>query len=186
MGISEVAAGTQDLLLQRIASLHSHPVGKLLFSFRQARFIACDRGQSMVEVALLLPLLVFVLLGGADLARAYAVQLAVQNGARAGAEATALDVTPTSVEALMHAQQEMNRTPGMNAAAAIVSVSFTQVDGILPCVGAANTTIAGTSTYAIPCYANVRVQYTFRTITPWPLIPNVTTFDRSTMYRRYQ
>jgi hypothetical protein len=31
----------------------------------------------------------------------------------------------------------------------------------------------------------VRVTYTFRTITPWPMIPNVFTFDRSTTMRQF-
>jgi Flp pilus assembly protein TadG len=161
------------------------PVRRLISALSH-RFALDERGQSMVELALTLPILVFLLLGGVDIARAYAAQLAVQNGARAGAEATALDVTPTSIEAFQHATQEMNRTPGMDAAAANVTTLFTQVDGVLPCVGATNTSIAGTSTYDIPCYAYVRVQYTFRTITPWPLIPNTVTFNRGTMYRRYQ
>ena len=49
------------------------------------RFVRGDRGQSIVELALALPILVFLLIGGADLARAFAIQIAVQNGARAAA-----------------------------------------------------------------------------------------------------
>lgn len=140
----------------------------------------------MVELALVLPILVLTLLGGADMARAFAIQLAVQNGARAGAEATALDVTPTGVEATAHARQEMDRTPAMNAAIATITVLFTQANGTSACPGAANTSIAGTSTYTTPCYANVRVQYTFSTIVPWPGIPTTFMFDRQTQFRRYQ
>jgi Flp pilus assembly protein TadG len=153
---------------------------------RARRFLRAQRGQSLVEIALALPILVYLLLGGVDIARAYAAQLAVQNGARAGAEGTALDVTPTSAESLAHAQQEMARTPGINALNATVTTTFTLVDGTTPCTGAANTSIAGTSTFAAPCYANVRVQYTFNTITPWPGLPHTFYFDRSTSYRRYQ
>src|SRR5690242_17612912 len=58
-----------------------------------------EGGQSLVELALTLPLLVFALLGGADLARSYALQIAVENGARAGAESYAIDSTPTNAEA---------------------------------------------------------------------------------------
>ena len=36
-------------------------------------------GQSMVELALLLPILVFGLIGAADLARAFAIQIAIEN-----------------------------------------------------------------------------------------------------------
>src|SRR5690348_9778619 len=62
-------------------------------------FFRRDGGQSMVELALTMPLLVFALIGGADLARAFALQIAVENGSRAGAEAYAIDSTPTNLEA---------------------------------------------------------------------------------------
>ena len=139
-----------------------------------------------METALALPLMAFTLLGGADMARAFAIQLAVQNGARAGAEATALDVTPTSTEATAHAQQEMDRTPGMSASGATINVTFTQANGTSACTGAASTAVAGTSSIATPCYARVRVQYTFSTLIAWPGLPSTFTFDRVTMFRRYQ
>jgi len=139
------------------------------------RYISDDRGQSMVELALTLPILVFTLIGGADLARAYAIQLAVQNGARAGAEAAAVNQAPTASSIVLRTRDEMARTPGMNAANATVTVTFKQVDGTTTCIDP--------PTPAIPCYATVRVRYTFRTVTPWPLIPNVANFDRSTTMR---
>lgn len=129
----------------------------------------------MVEVALALPLLAYVLLGGADTARAYAVQLAVQNGARAGAEAAAIDFAPTADKAIARARDEMARTPGMDANAATVTAFFKQANGTTDCVNP--------PTVAAPCYATVQVRYTFRTVTPWPLIPNTFTFDRSTTMR---
>ena len=150
------------------------------------RFLWSERGQSLVETALALPLMAFTLLGGADMARAFAIQLAVQNGARAAAEATALDTTPTSTEATAHAQQEMDRTPGMTATSSTITVTFTQSNGTSACSGAASTAVAGTSTIATPCYARVRVQYTFSTLIAWPGLPSSFTFDRVTMYRRYQ
>jgi Flp pilus assembly protein TadG len=158
-----------------------------------------ERGQSLVEVALALPLLTFTLLGGADMARAFAVQLAVQNGARAAAESMALDATPTGLEASAHAQDEMSRTPGMNVTGtcaqsgttwtcggAAVTVLFTQTDGATACTGAASTAVVGTSSLIAPCYANIRVRYSFSTLIDWPGLPHTFTFDRSTKYRRYQ
>jgi Flp pilus assembly protein TadG len=130
----------------------------------------------MVEIALLLPMLVFLILAGGDLARAYAIQLAVQNGARAGAEAVAIDnVQPGTAEAEARARDEMSRTPGMNSATAIVAVTFKKSDGTTNC--------SGTPTVADPCWVTVRIQYTFHTVTPWPLIPNTANFDRSTSMR---
>jgi Flp pilus assembly protein TadG len=137
-----------------------------------------ERGQSLVEVALLLPILVFLILAGGDLARAFALQLAVQNGARAGAEAAAMDFTPTTTEAENRAKDEMSRTPGMDITdpSLIVTASFKLADGTTDCPST-------TPTVAVPCYATVRVQYTFHTVTPWPLVPNSAQFDRTTSMR---
>jgi Flp pilus assembly protein TadG len=127
-------------------------------------FFRRERGQSLVELALALPLLVFGLIGAGDLARAYAIQSAVENGARAGAEAYAIKAVPAG-GILSRTQQEMTGTPGMQAGAATISTSFPTISGV--------------------SYVTVRVQYTFRTTVPWPLVPNTVTFDRSTTLRVY-
>ena len=135
-------------------------------------------GQAIVETALVMPLLLFACVGGADLARAFAMQLAVQNGARAAAEAYALDKTPSIAETQQHAVDEINRTPGLNATAANVVVSTAQSDGVTACVSP--------PTIASPCYVTVEVIYQFRTMAAWPLIPNVANFDRSTIVRVFK
>lgn len=141
------------------------------------RSLSDDGGQSMVELALTLPILVFSLIGGADLARAYAIQLAVQNGARAGAEAAAITYPFALTESSIKTRtiDEMDRTPGMVATNALITVTFKQLDGTTACTDPPSPTT--------PCYATVRVRYTFRTVTPWPLVPNVAYFDRSTTMR---
>jgi Flp pilus assembly protein TadG len=136
-----------------------------------------ELGQSLVELALLLPILVFGLIGGADLARAFALQLAVQNGARAGAEAYAIDFTPSASEAIARTRDEMARTPGMNANLATITVNVAQSDGLSPCVSP--------PTIAEPCFVTINVQYQFRTIVPWPLVPNVANFNRETTMRTF-
>lgn len=141
------------------------------------KFLRDQFGQSMVEMALALPMLTFLLIGGADMARAFAVQIAVQNGARAGAEATVLDFTPTGAATILHAQQEMNRTPGMDASLATISVTRKQQDGITACIQSPDPTT--------PCFVTVRVQYTFHTIITWPFIQSTFNFDRSTKMRVY-
>ena len=88
----------------------------------------------MVELALTLPLLTFALLGGADLARAFALQIAVENGARAGAESYAIDSTPTTAEAQSAVVNEINRTPTANASASNVTVTKARSDGVTACV----------------------------------------------------
>jgi Flp pilus assembly protein TadG len=153
-------------------------VGTLFGRLRQA---ANEQfGQSMVELALLLPILVFGLIGGADLARAFALQLAVQNGARAGAEAYAITFSPTPALAQARAKDEMARTPGMdvnNPALLQTFVDVTQADGVTPCLRP--------PTVATPCFVTVEVQYIFHTIVPWPFIPNTANFDRSTTMRTF-
>jgi len=137
----------------------------------------CERGQSVAEFALTLPILVFLLLGGADMARAFAIQLAIQNGARAGAEAAAIDYSPTASESESRAVDEMARTPGLDPDGATVDVTFAQADGTTDCTDP--------PTVDEPCFATVRVRYTFSTITPWPLIPTTFSFDRTTAMRMF-
>lgn len=131
----------------------------------------------MVELALTLPLLVFGVVGGADLARAFALQIAVENGARAGAEAYAITSLPTTAQAKQAAIDEINRTPTAVATASMVTVSTTLSDGVTAC--------AGTSTLAAPCFVSVRVQYGWQTLIAWPIIPNSGTFDRTTSMRMF-
>lgn len=140
------------------------------------RAVREDLGQSIVELALLLPIMTFLLIGGADMARAFAIQLAVQNGARAGAEASALDYTPTQAEGILHAQQEMNRTPGMDASLATITWTRLKSNG---------AACPASLDYNNPCYFTVRVRYTYTTIIPWPLIPNTFYLDRNTMVRAF-
>ena len=56
-----------------------------------------------------------------------------------------------------------------------VTVTFKKSDGTTDCVQPV--------TEPNQCYATVRVQFTFHTITPWPLIPNTANFDRATKMR---
>jgi Flp pilus assembly protein TadG len=136
-------------------------------------------GQSMVELALLLPIPVFGLIGAADLARAFALQLAVENGARAGAEAYAITFSPSLATAQTRAMDEMSRTPGMDISNPDLQVfaSVAQADGVTTCLRP--------PTVDTPCFVTVEVQYVFHTIVPWPFIPNTANFDRSTTMRTF-
>ena len=130
----------------------------------------------MVELALTLPLLVFAILGGADLARAFALQIAVENGARAGAESYAIDSTPTNAEAQTAVVNEINRTPTANVQASDVTVTKAKSDG---------TACVSPPTVATPCFVSVRVVYGWSTIIAWPIVPNSGTFDRTTTIRTF-
>jgi Flp pilus assembly protein TadG len=139
-----------------------------------------ELGQSMVELALLLPILVFGLIGAADLARAFALQLAIENGARAGAEAYAINFAPTPALAGARALDEISRTPGIN-----VSDPSLVIDTPTLPQHADGTQCTTTPTVANPCYYTVTIEYTFRTIVPWPFIPNTANFNRSTTMRTF-
>ena len=132
----------------------------------------------MVELALLLPILVFGLIGAADLARAFAIQLAVQNGARAGAESYAIAFAPTPGRAAIVASNEIARTPGIDPLLADIDTPTWPVH-------ADGSQCVTTPTVADPCFYTVTIQYHFHTIIPWPFIPNTADFNRSTTVRTF-
>jgi hypothetical protein len=75
----------------------------------------------------------------------------------------------------------MSRTPGMNVndPNRLIGITVTLHDeNSDPCV-------VSPPTVDDPCFVTVRVRYAFRTIIPWPLIPNTANFDRSTTMRLF-
>jgi len=138
-----------------------------------------DAGQALIEFALLLPMLCFLLVGGVDLARVYAMQLAVQNGARAGAESGAIGYNLTEAQIATHVKQEMGRTPGMDG-----YNTMNVPTSPCPTLAAGENCIYVTRpVVSSVTYVSVQVRYVFKTIIAWPLIPNTATLDRTTMYR---
>ena len=125
-----------------------------------------DSGQALVETALSLSLLVFTILGGADMARVFAAQMGVQNAARAGAEAWATRAATTDPQVTAYALDELGRVAGVDSAAATITVTHT--------TGAGGESLV-----------NVRVQYTYRTLAPWPFVPNTLSLDRTVTFRNY-
>jgi Flp pilus assembly protein TadG len=144
--------GHNGRVAKRRASRNGHPAG--------------ESGQALVETALSLSLLVFTILGGADMARAFAAQLGVQNSARAGAEASVTRAATTDAQIIAYATDELGRIAGVDAAAATISVTHT--------TGAGGESLV-----------NVRVRYTYRTLVPWPLVPNTLSLDRTVTFRNY-
>jgi Flp pilus assembly protein TadG len=140
-------------------------------------FFRREGGQSMIELALALPLLAFSLLGGADLARAFSLQIAVENGSRAGAESYAIDSSPTVAEAKTVTVNEINRTPTANVQFSDVTITKAQADGVTACLNP--------PTIATPCFVTVTVIYNWSTIIAWPFVPNSGTFNRTTTMRTF-
>jgi Flp pilus assembly protein TadG len=137
-----------------------------------------DAGQAMIELALLLPMLCYLLIGGIDIARVYAMQLAVQNGARAGAESGAIGYNLTDAQIVTHVQQEMGRTPGMDGYNTVgTSTTCPTLSAGQNCILVSHPVVSSVT------YIKVEVQYTFQTIIAWPIIPNSFALNRTTQYR---
>jgi Flp pilus assembly protein TadG len=101
----------------------------------------CQEGQSLVEVALVLPVLLLILLGIFDFGRAVYAYNAVSNASREAVRLAIVDQNATAVSA-----EAQDAAIGLDPAA--VSVSF-------------STTCA-----VIGCTAEVQVEYEWRAITP--------------------
>lgn len=151
---------------RRTPGAHRRAHNERVSGTRAGLALAGERGQALVETALSLSLLVFTVLGGADLARVFAAQLAVQNAARAGAEAAVTRAATNDAAIVAYATDELGRVAGVDAAQATITVTRTTGGG-------------GES------LVNVRVQYTFRTLTPWPGVPTSLALDRTAVFRNY-
>jgi Flp pilus assembly protein TadG len=125
-----------------------------------------DAGQALIETALSLGLLVFTILAGTDLARVFAAQLAVQNSARAGAESSVTRAAANDAAITTYVTDELGRVAGVNPASATITITHT--------VGAGGEQLV-----------NVRVQYTWRPLTPWPGLPPSFALDRTVTMRQY-
>ena len=133
-------------------------------------------GSAIIEMALLFPLLVLMLCGTMDFARAFYAGIAVASAARAGVQFGAL--SPSNA----------GKLTSMNAAA-VADASGQGLTTVTPvsrtyCTGAASTTevsctsatVCGT---AVPSgYVETTVAYTFNTIVPYPGIPQSVVLTR--------
>lgn len=125
-----------------------------------------EAGQALVELALSLSVLVFGLIGAADFARAFAAQIGVLSAARAGAEAGVIKVATTDAAIVSWASDELGRVPGVDPANATITVTHS--------LGEAGEALL-----------TVRVQYPFRTLVAWPIVPSQLDLDRSVTMRKY-
>ena len=58
----------------------------------------------------------------------------------------------------------------------VVTVRLGQTDG---------SACISPPTVTTPCFVTVSIQYTYRTIAPWPIVPNIPNCDRSTTKRTF-
>jgi Flp pilus assembly protein TadG len=83
---------------------------------------SCDRGQSLVEMAIVLPVLLLLVIGMVEFARAWMFQQVITNIAREGAR---LAVIPTSDQAMVQAKVDQLLTAAsINPASATVNLTI--------------------------------------------------------------
>lgn len=119
-----------------------------------------ERGQSLVEFALVLPVLLLILMGVFDLGRAIYAFNAVSNAAREGARTAIVDQGPDDIVpgALSAAVEAANQATALGldpTDPADVQVTFPDPGGGGMC-----------ATPAIGCTAKVEVHYEFEPLTP--------------------
>lgn len=116
------------------------------------------RGQSLVEFALVAPVLLLLLALAADFGRAFTAYIAISSAAREGATFGADSATNATNAA------------GISSAALTESGS---IWGVTPSVSSST----GTDTYGYS-YVQVQVSYTFSPLMPIPPIPNSVAMNR--------
>jgi Flp pilus assembly protein TadG len=121
-----------------------------------------ERGQSLMELALITPVFLILALGVFDYGRVYFAYVSVTNGARTGADYAS--VNPTQAADL----------DGIRAAA------LTETNELLD-TSASNPDVSvspGTDANGI-AYADVTVSYTFNTLVDWPGMPDSIDLERT-------
>jgi Flp pilus assembly protein TadG len=112
-----------------------------------------ERGQSLVEFALVIPIFVLVLMGIFDLGRAVYAYNTANNAAREAARLAIVDQTQTDVE-----QRAMQHGVGLGLSVSDITIDYRS----------SNTpdTASSCATLQIGCLANVRIDYGWTAATP--------------------
>ena len=130
---------------------------------KRTRRHARRKGQGLVEMALLAPLLVFMLMATVDFARAYSAYIEVSNSARAGA---------------IYGSRSTSNANDANAVRDAALADSPTIFGTAPVVSSSTST-DGDGYEQI----TVTVDYTFSVLTGFPGIPNSIDMDRTVQMR---
>lgn len=133
------------------------------------------RGQSLVELAIILPILLALVGGAVDLARAYHAWLTLESATRNAAEYVA--TTPsiaTSAQALTAARgvvcTETSNIPGWTSGSGTNPCTTPSVS--VPTFTTTTAAAAGGSAANPVASARVTTSVQFQTLVPWPLVPH--------------
>jgi Flp pilus assembly protein TadG len=110
-----------------------------------------ERGQSLVEFALVLPVFILIIIGLFDLGRAVFAFNTISNASRESVRVAIVNQTETVIEA-----EAMKQGVSLGLTPSEVTVAYVGHDGTGTC----------SSPYGVGCRAAVTVQYTFVAATP--------------------
>jgi Flp pilus assembly protein TadG len=149
-----------------------------------------QRGQSLVEFALVLPVLMLLFVGIADFARWYSAAITIDSAAREAADYGAFQASnwqPVNVSGTVQEMQSRACTaastltgyqgdlPGTSP----MSCSNPSFSYVLDNPGGSTDCSDGTQK---PCRVDVTVTYTFQLFAPLPPVPQSITFSRAAVY----
>jgi Flp pilus assembly protein TadG len=130
-----------------------------------------QRGQSVVELAIAIPVLIVLLLGAADMGRVFYFGIAVNSAARAGAQYGSQSVITAADSAGMKAaaQTDASNMPGLSVTASQCTCASSSTVNVCPssyCTNSPNAT-----------YVEVDTQAPFHTVVTYPGIPSSITLN---------
>ena len=131
-----------------------------------------ERGQALVELAMIAPVLIILMLGAIDFGRVYFAYVSVTNGARTGADYAVANCDQTC---------DAGDLVGIRDAVVAETTELLDTSPTNPDVS------VNTASWLGPDHrhVDVTVSYTFTTIFPWPGLPNSMNVER-TMRARIQ
>jgi Flp pilus assembly protein TadG len=132
------------------------------------------RGQSLVELALLLPILLMMAGGATDLARVYQAQLTLESAVRNAAEylaTSSADATAASTDARRIVCTETSNIPGFTPGAAPNPTETCTAPSVTVTDFAISTTALGATTKSPIGSVKVAGAIRFSTLVPWPFLP---------------
>lgn len=110
-----------------------------------------QRGQTLVEFALILPIFIVVLAGLFDLGRAVFAYNTISNASRESVRVAIVNQTQADVEA-----EAMKQAVSLGLSASDVTITYGDPSGVGTC----------SSPYGLGCRATVTVQYVYNAATP--------------------
>jgi len=132
---------------------------------------ASVKGQALVEMALILPLLLALVGGAVDLARAYQAWLTVESATRNAAEYVATSTTITDSAGALTAAKNVVCTETKGIPGYVASGSSCTAPSVTVTSFSTSSTDPGASTKNPIATARITVSVQFQTLVPWPLLP---------------